>query len=151
MIADGAEVHADAFVHESAWVDAPSTIGAGAKLWHFVHVLAHTQIGAGSSLGQNVMAGPHVRVGTGCKIQNNVALYKGVTLEDDVFCGPSCVFAAGAVVTRDVPDYALMAGVPARRIGWVSRSGDRLGADLICPRTAETYKQDGDTLRLVSE
>ena len=196
MIADGAEVHQDAFVHESAWVDAPSKIGAGAKLWHFVHVLGHTEIGAGSSLGQNVMAGPHVTVGTGCKIQNNVALYKGVTLEDDVFCGPSCVFtnvltprahierkdefgetlvkrgatiganativcgntlgaycmiAAGAVVTKDVPDYALMAGIPARRIGWVSRAGDRLGDDLTCPRTGETYSQTGETLTLIAE
>ena len=196
MIAQGADVHPEAFVHESAWVDALSIIGAGAKLWHFVHVLEHTEIGAGSSLAQNVMAGPHVRVGRGCKIQNNVALYKGVTLEDDVFCGPSCVFtnvltprahverkkefglthvkrgatiganativcgntlgaycmiAAGAVVTKDVPDYALMAGVPARRIGWVSRSGDRLGDDLVCPRSGERYQQDDECLTLIEE
>ena len=38
------------------------------------------------------MIGPRVRVGDGCKIQNNVSIYEGVTLEDDVFCGPSCVF-----------------------------------------------------------
>lgn len=196
MIAEDTEIHPDAFVHSSAWVDAPAKIGAGAKLWHFVHVLAHTEIGAGTSLGQNVMAGPHVTVGKGCKVQNNVALYKGVTLEDDVFCGPSCVFtnvltprahierkdefgetlvkrgatiganativcgntlgaycmiAAGAVVTKDVPDYALMAGIPARRIGWVSRSGDRLGADLICPRTDERYVETDGQLSLASE
>ena len=98
---------------------------------------------------------------------------RGVTLEDDVFCGPSCVFtnvnnprsfvsrknefrrtqrgkgasiganativcghdigayafiAAGAVVTSDVPAYALMIGVPARRAGWMSRAGEKLGA-----------------------
>lgn len=196
MIADGAEIHPDAFVHKSAWVDAPSKIEAEAKLWHFVHVLEYTKIGAGTSLGQNVMAGPHVTVGKGCKVQNNVALYKGVTLEDDVFCGPSCVFtnvltprahverkdefgqtlvkrgatiganativcgntlgaycmiAAGAVVTKDVPDYALMAGIPARRIGWVSRAGDRLGDNLTCPRTGETYREYGEILTLVSE
>jgi UDP-2-acetamido-3-amino-2,3-dideoxy-glucuronate N-acetyltransferase len=196
MIEAGANIHESAFVHDSAWVDAPATIGADVKIWHFVHVLAHTSIGAGSSLGQNVMAGPQVSIGTGCKIQNNVALYKGVTLEDDVFCGPSCVFtnvltprahvqrkdefgetlvkrgatiganativcgntlgaysmiAAGAVVTRDVPDYALMAGIPAKRLGWVSRSGDRLGNDLTCPRTGEIYKEDGDSLTLISE
>ena len=196
MIAGTADVHPDAFVHESAWVDGPSSIGADAKLWHFVHVLPRTVIGAGSSLGQNVMAGPDVTVGKGCKIQNNVALYKGVTLEDDVFCGPSCVFtnvltprahverkdefeltlvkrgatiganativcgntlgaycmiAAGAVVTKDVPDFALMAGIPAHRIGWVSKSGDRLGSDLICPRTGECYAETNEQLMLLED
>ncbi len=45
-----------------------------------------------ANLGQNVVAGPDVHIGSGCKNQNNVSLYKGVTLEDDVFCGPSMVF-----------------------------------------------------------
>ncbi len=176
------------FVHESAYVDQPSQIGEGTKIWHFCHVLANTTIGRDCSFGQNVMAGPDVSIGDGCKIQNNVSIYKGVTLEDRVFCGPSCVFtnvltpragverkdefaptlvregasiganativcgttvgrycliAAGAVVAKDVPDFALMAGVPAKRIGWVSESGDRLGADLICPRTGQTYRETG--------
>ena len=173
-----------AVIHESAYVDKPSVVGANTKIWHFVHVLPNTTIGENCVLGQNVMVGPNVSIGDGCKIQNNVALYKGVTLEQDVFCGPSCVFtnvltprahverkheftdtlvkrgatiganativcgntlgaycmiAAGAVVTKDVPDYGLMAGIPAHRIGWVSRSGDRLGDDLVCPRTGEQY------------
>lgn len=196
MIAPGAMVHANAFVHESAYVDATAVVGAGSKLWHFVHVLGNTQIGANCSLGQNVMVGPDVSVGDGCKIQNNVALYKGVTLQNDVFCGPSCVFtnvltprahverkdefartlvkqgasiganativcgndlgaycmvAAGAVVTKHVDDFALVAGIPARRIGWVSRSGDRLGPDLICPRTGERYVESNGLLKFVSE
>jgi UDP-2-acetamido-3-amino-2,3-dideoxy-glucuronate N-acetyltransferase len=166
------------FVHESAYVDAGTSIGKGTKIWHFVHVLPGTHIGEDCVLGQNVMAGPDVTIGDRCKIQNNVALYKGVHLEDGVFCGPSCVFtnvivpraeverkdefahthvrkgttiganativcgnelgaycmvAAGAVVTHDVKEYALVAGVPARQIGWVSRTGDRLGDDLVCP------------------
>jgi len=184
----------DVFVHESAYVDEPVEIGAGTKIWHFVHVLANTRIGERCILGQNVMAGPDVVIGNGCKIQNNVALYRGVVLEDDVFCGPSCVFtnvltpranierknefaptlvrrgatiganatvicgntlgawcmvAAGAVVTSDVADYALVAGIPARRIGWVSRTGERLGDDLVCPRTGERYVEDDGKLRPV--
>ena len=79
----------DYFVHESAYVDQPSRIGKGTKVWHFAHILKDCDIGAGCSIGQNVMIGPDVKVGDGCKIQNNVALYNGVELEEGVFCGPS--------------------------------------------------------------
>jgi UDP-2-acetamido-3-amino-2,3-dideoxy-glucuronate N-acetyltransferase len=180
-----------AFVHESSFVDDHVSIGAGSTVWHFSHILPHTNIGERVSIGQNVCVGPDVTIGSGCKIQNNVSIYKGVTLEEDVFCGPSCVFtnvttprafvsrkdefaqtlvkrgasiganativcghnigafaliAAGAVVTKDVPDFALMAGVPARRIGWVSREGEVLGPDLVCPRTNETYEETANGL-----
>lgn len=173
-------------IHESAYVDEGVVLGLGTKIWHFVHVLGQTVIGRDCVLGQNVMAGPRVTIGNGCKIQNNVALYDGVELEDDVFCGPSCVFtnvnnpraflsrksefrrtlvkqgasiganativcghtlgaycfiAAGAVVTKDVPDFAMMAGVPARRIGWMSHNGAKLGADLVCPETGRRYRE----------
>ena len=140
------------------------------------------------------MAGPDVIIGDDCKIQNNVALYKGVILEDGVFCGPSMVFtnvttprsevnrqseyaitrvrkgatiganativcghelgeycfiAAGAVVTKDVQPHAVMAGVPARRIGWAAHSGEMLGDDLVCPRTGDQYEtQDGNLVRI---
>jgi UDP-2-acetamido-3-amino-2,3-dideoxy-glucuronate N-acetyltransferase len=173
-------------IHESAYVDDPVKVGAGTAIWHFSHVLGHVEIGQNCSIGQNVAIGPHVTVGDGCKIQNNVSLYEGVVLEDEVFCGPSCVFtnvvnprafvsrktefkktlvrrgatiganativcgttvgryafiAAGAVITKDVPDFALMIGVPARRAGWMSRSGERLGADLVCPRDGSRYRE----------
>jgi UDP-2-acetamido-3-amino-2,3-dideoxy-glucuronate N-acetyltransferase len=82
----------DFFVHESAWVDAGAIIGANTKIWHFCHVLPGARIGANCVLGQNVNVGSHVVVGDNCKIQNNVSLYDGVTLEESVFCGPSCVF-----------------------------------------------------------
>lgn len=132
------------------------------------------------------MVGPDVDIGDGCKIQNNVSVYKGVTLEAGVFCGPSCVFTnvltpralverkdefkptlvrqgatiganatilcgvtigryamigAGSVVTRDVPGHALVVGNPSRWAGWVSRTGERLGADLVCSRTGERYRE----------
>jgi UDP-2-acetamido-3-amino-2,3-dideoxy-glucuronate N-acetyltransferase len=175
-------------IHESAYIDDDVRIGAGTRIWHFVHVLSGVDIGERCVLGQNVMAGPRVRIGNDCKIQNNVSLYEGVLLEDEVFCGPSCVFtnvlnprsmvsrksefrpiivrrgatvganativcghtlgeycfiAAGAVVVVDVPAYALMAGVPARRIGWMSAHGERLGPDLKCPITGQIYAQRG--------
>ena len=49
-------------------------------------------IGERCNLGQNVVVMPGTRIGNNVKIQNNVSIYEGVTLEDDVFCGPSCVF-----------------------------------------------------------
>jgi len=132
-----------------------------------------------------------VTIGDRCKIQNNVSIYKGVTLEEGVFCGPSCVFtnvnnpraeierkaefrqtlvkrgvtiganatvvcghtlgeyafvAAGAVVASDVPAFALVAGVPARRIGWMSREGYKLGPDLVCPGTGRRYREAGPNI-----
>ena len=80
-------------------------------------------------------------VGRGATIGANATIVCGHTL------GEYCMIAAGAVVTTDVPAHALMAGVPARRIGWVSHAGERLGDDLICPRENRKYKvTNGDTL-----
>ncbi len=180
------------FVHPTAVVDAPATIGAGSKIWHFAHVSSGATIGKRCTLGQNVFLAPSVRLGDNVKVQNNVSVYDGVELEDDVFCGPSCVFtnvknprsevvrkgqyartlvrrgatiganativcgttigrfafiAAGAVVTaRDIPDYALMVGVPAKQDGWVSRHGHRLinpDADGVmrCPESGWRYQE----------
>ena len=180
------------FIHSTAVVDPPVDIGPGTKVWHFCHVSARVTLGPGCTLGQNVFIAPGVRVGANVKVQNNVSIYEGVVLDDDVFCGPSCVFTnvvnprsqvvrrgdyvrtlvrrgatiganatvicgatigryafvgAGAVVTRgSVADYALMVGVPARQVGWVSRHGHPLGeADgegvRRCPETGWRYQE----------
>jgi predicted dehydrogenase/acetyltransferase-like isoleucine patch superfamily enzyme len=76
-------------------------------------------------------------VGRGATIGANATIVCGHDL------GRYCMIAAGAVVTRSVPDHALMAGVPARQIGWVSHAGERLGADLVCPRTGDRYREMG--------
>ena len=70
-----------------------------------------------------------------------------MTINEYAFIG------AGAVVTRDVPKFAVMAGVPARRIGWASHAGEMLGDDLICPREGRKYRVVADGLleEVVSE
>lgn len=186
------------YAHPSAFVDEPCEIGAGTKIWHFCHVMAGARIGERCSLGQNVFVAGQVVIGNNVKIQNNVSVYAGVELEDDVFCGPSCVFTnvinprsqivrhsqydttlvrrgatiganativcgvtvgryafigAGALVRTDVPDYALMLGVPASQKGWMSRHGHRLNTSdaqgrLICPESGWRYQASGpDVLR----
>jgi len=80
------------FVHASSYIDENVEIGQGTKIWHFCHILRNTKIGKHCIIGQNCMIGPDVMIGNFCKIQNNVSIYKGVTLEDKVFIGPSAVF-----------------------------------------------------------
>lgn len=82
----------DYFVHESSYIDDNVTIGVGTKIWHFCHVQSGSSIGENCSLGQNVNISNNVKIGNSVKIQNNVSVYEGVDIQDEVFCGPSCVF-----------------------------------------------------------
>ena len=82
----------DYFVHETAIIDEGATIGKGTKIWHFSHIMSNCQIGENCNIGQNVVISPEVVLGNQVKVQNNVSVYTGVTCDDDVFLGPSCVF-----------------------------------------------------------
>ena len=186
----------DYMLHETAIVDPDAQIGAGSRIWHWVHVCGGARIGQNVSLGQNVFVGNQVKIGDNCKVQNNVSVYDNVNLDDDVFCGPSMVFTnvynpraliprksefldtrvgrgatlganstivcgisigkfafigAGAVVNKNVKPYALMVGVPAQQIGWMSEYGEQLPiplngkGEVVCKRTDELYVlQDGN-------
>jgi UDP-2-acetamido-3-amino-2,3-dideoxy-glucuronate N-acetyltransferase len=85
----------------------------------------------------------------GATLGANCTVVCGTTIGAHAFVG------AGAVVTRDVPDHALMVGVPARRIGWMSRDGQRLelpaqgSGEAACPATGERYRLDGERLTLL--
>jgi len=174
------------FAHPTAVLDENVSIGTGSKIWHFSHILSGSKIGEGCNIGQNVSIGPDVVIGKGCKIQNNVSVFKGITIEDGVFCGPSMVFTnvynpraeirkmseirptlvrkgttiganatiicgitlgeysfvgAGAVVTKNVPEHALVIGNPAKPVGWACKCGERLDLDLNCPVCRKKYQK----------
>ena len=78
-------------IHATAIIEPGAQIGAGTRIWQWVHVMGGAKIGANGSIGQGCYIG-NVTIGDGCRIQNNVSVYDGVALEDDVFLGPSCVF-----------------------------------------------------------
>ncbi|MBS1626150.1 MAG: N-acetyltransferase [Bacteroidetes bacterium] len=80
------------YAHETAIIDEGCTIGEGTKIWHFSHIMPGCTLGRGCNIGQNVVVSPDVVLGNNVKVQNNVSIYTGVTCDDDVFLGPSCVF-----------------------------------------------------------
>ena len=158
-------------IHPSAVVDKGATIGEGTTIWHFSHICAGAVIGKRCSLAQNVLVADNASLGNNVKVQNNVAIYGGITVEDDVFLGPSCVLTnvtnprsevnrkslyektlirrgatiganativcgitlgrycfigAGAVATKDIPDYGLVLGNPGKLSDYISRHGHKL-------------------------
>lgn len=184
--------------HETAVIDAGCHIGEGTRIWHFSHIMSGCTIGKYCNIGQNVVVSPEVVLGDHVKVQNNVSVYTGVTCDDEVFLGPSCVFTnvinprsavvrkdqyrkthvgkgatiganativcghqigayamigAGAVVTKDIPPYALVVGNPSRQIGWVSEYGHRLVFDetgkATCPETGQQYQLTDNQVRRV--
>jgi len=80
------------YAHPTAVIDDGSEIGEGTKIWHFSHIMPGCKIGENCNIGQNVVISPEVMLGRNVKVQNNVSIYTGVTCDDDVFLGPSCVF-----------------------------------------------------------
>jgi len=81
------------YVHETSVIDKPCRIGKGTRIWHFCHLMPGVTIGKRCILGQNTFVGKGVSIGNNVKIQNNVSIFESVVIEDDVFCGPSCVFS----------------------------------------------------------
>jgi UDP-2-acetamido-3-amino-2,3-dideoxy-glucuronate N-acetyltransferase len=84
--------NSDYFIHPSSIVEQSAAIGSGTKIWHFSHIMDKAAIGRNCVIGQNVFIASGVIIGDNVKIENNVSVFSGVILEDDVFCGPSCVF-----------------------------------------------------------
>ena len=82
----------DILLHKTSLVGENCAIGKGTKIWHWSHISKNSKIGKNCVIGQNVFLGENVKIGDNVKLQNNVSIFDGVEIEDDVFCGPSCVF-----------------------------------------------------------
>ncbi|MDR2628308.1 MAG: N-acetyltransferase [Dysgonamonadaceae bacterium] len=120
--------------HKTAVIDAGCIIGEGSKIWHFSHIMPEAVIGRNCNIGQNVVISPRVRLGNNVKVQNNVSLYTGVTCEDDVFLGPSCVFT-------NIPNPRSAIDRKDRYLPTLVKTGASIGANatIICGITIGDY------------
>jgi acetyltransferase-like isoleucine patch superfamily enzyme/CheY-like chemotaxis protein len=158
------------FAHPEALIDEGVSIGQGTRVWAFAHILGGAILGEDCNICDHTFIEGGVRIGNRVTVKCGVFLWDGLTIEDDVFIGPSAVFTndtqprskrhlktylqtvlkkgctlgagsitlpgltigrwamvgAGAIVTHDVPDYALVVGSPARWRAWVCRCGEKL-------------------------
>jgi UDP-2-acetamido-3-amino-2,3-dideoxy-glucuronate N-acetyltransferase len=161
------------FVH----VLSNTTVGENCILGQNVMAGPEVRIGNGCKIQNNValyrgvVLEDHVFCGPSCVFTNvrtprahverkdefsETLVKKGSTIGANatIVCGNTlgeyCMIAAGAVVTKNVKNYALMAGVPAKRIGWVSQAGEPIdNNDLVCPRTGEKYQEVDGNLQLI--
>jgi UDP-2-acetamido-3-amino-2,3-dideoxy-glucuronate N-acetyltransferase len=182
--------------HPTAVIDDGAHIGNGTRIWHFCHVREGAAIGNDCTIGQNCYVASRAVIGNRVKIQNNVSIYDLVTIEDNVFVGPSVVFindlnprapypkqgnwiptlvregatiganatilcgitigkwafvACGAVVTRDVLDYAVVKGNPAQQDGWICECGTKLSFtehNAVCSSCRKHYMKGNSGVRL---
>jgi UDP-2-acetamido-3-amino-2,3-dideoxy-glucuronate N-acetyltransferase len=163
----------DYFAHPKALIEDGARIGAKTRVWAFAHVLRNAEIGESCNICDHVFIEGGARLGNHVTVKSCVSLWEGVTAEDGVFIGPSCVFtndlfprsflkrskkdwlvptllkqgctlganativcghnigrfafvAAGAVVTKEVADYAMVAGNPATFQSWICRCATKL-------------------------
>lgn len=165
-VSGGARIGRDVVLGQNVFVGDGARVGDACKIQNNVSIYDGVVLEEGVFVGPsavftNVMnprarverkdAYRHTRVRIGATLGANCTIVCGVTI------GCHAFVAAGAVVTRDVPDHALVAGVPARQIGWMSRHGEKLvlpldgEAEALCPATGERYRLEQGQVRCLAE
>jgi UDP-2-acetamido-3-amino-2,3-dideoxy-glucuronate N-acetyltransferase len=150
-VSPGAVIGENCVLGQNVFVASGVTLGRGVKVQNnvslYTGVVCEDEVFLGPSMVFTNVINPRsfverksefrqTLVKRGASIGANATIVCGTTL------GAYCLVGAGAVVTRDVPDYALVTGIPARQAGWVSRLGHRLSFEdgkAICPESGEGY------------
>ena len=154
------------FVHESSYVEEESFIGSGTKIWHFSHVMSGASIGSDCILEDDVFCGPssvftnvinprsfierkdeykQTLVIYGASIGANVTIIYGVTP------GKFCFVGAGSIVSKDIPNHALVYRSPARIRSWVCECGQRIDSKMVCQECGKKYMRRGNLFIRLSD
>lgn len=170
QVREDAVLGQNCIVGRGAYVGTGVTIGENTKIQNYALVYEPAVLGKGVFIGPAVVLTndtyPRAVSPDGSLKSAHDWTPVGVTIEDGASIGARAVciapltigrwatIAAGSVVTKDVPAFALMAGVPARRLGWVGKAGFPLKADgdyWVCPETGAKYVQETETLKEAEE
>lgn len=159
-VLSGCRIGANCSIGQNVMIGPDVTVGDNCKIQNNVSLYKGVELEDGVFCGPSCVftnvLNPRAEIERKDEFRQTL-VRRGVTIGANatIICGNElgayCTIGAGAVVTKPVPAYALMAGVPARRVGWVSRTGEILDDTLTCPRTGERYVEGPDGLRLADE
>lgn len=168
QVRDGAQIGAECIIGRGAYIGSGVHIGARCKIQNYALIYEPAVLESGVFIGPGVvltndtfprainpdgsLKSAHDWEPTGVVVREGASVGARSVCVAPVTIGHWAMVAAGAVVTRDVPHFALVAGVPARQIGWVGRAGARLTSQgenrWTCPVSSDLYEQIHDVLVL---